>query len=85
MSIHNVLEARNNLSRLIADSQAGEEVVITKRGTPVAKIVPIGPVDVVYSGRLLVEWMEQDPLPERLKRSAAELDAQIAESRDAWE
>jgi prevent-host-death family protein len=85
MSIHNVLEARNNLSRLIADSQAGEEVVITKRGTPVAKIVPIGPVDVVYSGRVLVEWIEQHPLPDRLARSAADLDAQIAENRDAWE
>ena len=85
MSIHNVLEARNNLSRLIADSQAGEEVVITKRGTPVAKIVPIGPVDVVHSGRFLVEWIEQHPLPDRLTRSAADLDAQIAESRDAWE
>ena len=44
---HNVLDARNSLSRLIADSQAGEEVVITKRGKPVAKLVPIGPVDVV--------------------------------------
>ena len=85
MSIYNVLEARNNLSRLIADSQAGEEVVITKRGTPVAKIVPIGPVDVVRSGRFLVEWIEEHPLPDRLTRSAADLDAQIAESRDAWE
>ena len=85
MSTHNVLEARNSLSRLIAESQAGEDVVITKRGTPVAKIVPIGPVDAVFSGRFLVEWIEQHPLPDRLARSAAELDAQIAESRDAWE
>jgi prevent-host-death family protein len=85
MSTHNVLEARNSLSRLIAESQAGEEVVITKRGAPVAKIVPIGPVDVVLSGRILVEWIEQHRLPDRLVRSAADLDAQIAESRDAWE
>ncbi len=85
MSSHNVLDARNSLSRLIADSQAGEDVVITKRGRPVAKLVPSGPVDLVRSGRLLVEWLESDPLPGRLARSAAELDAQIAESRDAWE
>lgn len=83
--MHNVLEARNNLSRLIADSQSGEDVVITKRGTPVAKIVPIGPVDIVHSGRFLVEWIEQHPLPSRLSRSASEIDAQIAENRDAWE
>lgn len=82
---HNVLDARNSLSRLIADSQAGEEVVITKRGKPVAKLVPIGPVDVVRSGRLLVEWIDQHPVPQRLSRSSAELDAQILESRDSWE
>lgn len=85
MSTQNVLEARNNLSRLIAESQAGEDVVITKRGTPVARLVPIGPVDVVRSGRLLVEWIEQHPLPPRLSRTTEELDAQVAENRDAWE
>lgn len=85
MSTHNVLEARNGLSRLIAESQAGGDVIITKRGTPVAKIVPVGPVDTVRSGRLLVEWIEENPLPDRLVRSAADLDAQIDDSRDAWE
>ncbi|KQR47897.1 hypothetical protein ASF87_02810 [Microbacterium sp. Leaf161] len=85
MSTHNVLEARNGLSRLIAESQAGSDVVITKRGTPVARIVPIGPVDVVRSGRLLVEWIQENPLPERLARVATDLDAQIDENRDAWE
>lgn len=85
MSSYNVLEARNNLSRLIADSQAGDEVVITKRGTPVARVVPIGPVDLVHSGALVVEWIEKNPLPARLSRGSRELDAQIAASRDAWE
>lgn len=85
MTSHNVLEARNSLSRLIAESQAGEDVVITKRGKPVAKLMPIGPVDLVRSGRFLVEWIEQDPLPQRLSRSSAEIDAQITESRDSWE
>ena len=69
------MESRNNLSRLTAESQAGEDVVITKRGTPVARLVPIG----------LVEWIEQHPLPPRLARSTEELDAQVAENRDAWE
>ena len=85
MSTHNVLEARNSLSRLIAESQAGADVVITKRGTPVARIVPVGPVNLVRSGRLLVEWIEENPLPERLSRAASELDAQIDDSRDSWE
>ncbi len=85
MSVQSVLEARNNLSRLIAESQAGEDVVITKRGTPVARIVPIGPVDLVRNGRTLVEWIKQNPLPSRLVRSSADIEAQIAENRDAWE
>lgn len=85
MSSYNVLEARNSLSRLIADSQAGDDVVITKRGTPVARVVPIGPVDLVRSGALVVEWIEKNPLPARLSRGPRELDAQIAASRDAWE
>lgn len=85
MSTHNVLEARNNLSRLIAESQAGDDVVITKRGTPVARIVPIGPVDMVRSGRVLAEWIGRDPLPDRLSRSTTEIDGQIRENRDAWE
>lgn len=85
MSTHNVLEARNNLSRLITEAQAGEDVVITKRGTPVARIVPIGPVDMVRSGRVLAEWIGRDPLPDRLSRSTTEIDGQIRENRDAWE
>lgn len=84
MAAHNVLDARNSLSRLIAQSQAGEDVVITKRGAPVARIVPVGPVDVPHTGRLLVEWIEANPLPARLRREATDLDAQIEENRDAW-
>lgn len=85
MSTHNVLEARNNLSRLIAESQSGAEVVITKRGAPVARLVPVVPVDVVMTGEAFVEWLEANPLPARLVRTPAELDAQITEAREGWE
>ena len=36
-----VLEAKNRLSELLAAAQRGEEVVITKRGEPVATLTPI--------------------------------------------
>jgi prevent-host-death family protein len=85
MTEHNVLDARNSLSRLIAETQAGEDVVITKRGTPVARLVPIWPVDAVRSGRVLVEWIEANRLPARLESDAAALDAQIDENRTSWE
>ena len=34
-----IKEVKNNLSRLLAKVKAGEEVLITKRGRPVARIV----------------------------------------------
>jgi prevent-host-death family protein len=36
-------EAKSNLSKLIHMAQAGDEVLITNNGIPVAKIVPIRP------------------------------------------
>ncbi len=34
-------EAKNKLSELLDRAEAGEEVVITRRGKPVAKLVPV--------------------------------------------
>lgn len=85
MTLHSVFDARNSLSRLIERSRAGEEVIITNRGRPVAQLVPIGPVDAPLTGAALVEWIAADPIPERLARTATELDAQIADARGAWE
>ncbi len=34
-------EAKNRLSELITRAEAGEEIVITRRGRPVAKLVPM--------------------------------------------
>ncbi|MEJ1088639.1 type II toxin-antitoxin system prevent-host-death family antitoxin [Microbacterium sp. Mu-80] len=85
MAMHSVLEARNNLSRLIAESRAGGEVVITNRGVPVAKIVPIGPIDLPLTGVALAEWFDANPLPPRLAVSSEQIDAQIQEARDSWE
>ena len=36
----NIHEAKTNFSRLIVEVQAGREVVITRAGRPVAKLVP---------------------------------------------
>ena len=41
-----VVEAKNRLSSLLDDIERGEEIVITRRGRPVAKLVPARlPVD----------------------------------------
>ncbi|MCL1593640.1 MAG: type II toxin-antitoxin system Phd/YefM family antitoxin [Actinomycetia bacterium] len=38
-------EARTHFSRLMRRVAAGEEITISRRGTPVARLVPIGPSD----------------------------------------
>ncbi len=37
----NVHEARENFSKLVARVSRGEEIIIAKAGTPVARLVPV--------------------------------------------
>ena len=41
MKRSNIHDAKTHFSALIADVQAGEEIVIAKAGVPVARLVPI--------------------------------------------
>ncbi len=41
MAAYNVHEAKSNLSKLLEQVEDGEEVIIARHGTPVAKLVPI--------------------------------------------
>lgn len=41
MKTVNIYEAKTHLSRLVDEAQAGEEIVLARNGTPVAKIVPV--------------------------------------------
>ena len=43
MPIVNVHEAKAQLSRLLAQAEAGEDVVIARRGEPVARLVACKP------------------------------------------
>ena len=43
MPVVNVHEAKTQLSRLLAQVEAGEEVVIARRGQPVARLVRCSP------------------------------------------
>ncbi|MGC5165575.1 type II toxin-antitoxin system prevent-host-death family antitoxin [Luteimicrobium sp. DT211] len=80
-----MLEARNNLSQLIARAAAGEDVVIAKRDVPVVRLVPVR-VDVVHGrGDLIVQWLDDHPLPERLARDPELLDLDVADEREGWE
>jgi prevent-host-death family protein len=78
----NMLEAKNQLSRLVRAAQAGEEVVIAHRGIPAVKLVPI---DGPPAAPDPIRWLESNPLPAHLKRSHAEIEAQIQAERDSWD
>lgn len=41
MSIVNLHEAKTHLSQLVDRARDGEEILIAKRGTPYAKLVPL--------------------------------------------
>ncbi len=67
-----VHESKTNLSRLIRQANAGEEILITRGGKPVAKLVGIeNPSDRVLGrdiGAFDVPEGFNDPLPDDLLR-----------------
>ena len=64
----NVHEAKTHLSRLIAQVEAGEEVVIARNGKPVVRLMPVqqrGPREPgSWKGRISIDDSFFDPLPE---------------------
>jgi prevent-host-death family protein len=62
----NVGEAKTRLSQLLAQAEAGEEVVIARDGAPVVRLVPVEPRRRQF-GFLAMEISDEDlfaPLPE---------------------
>jgi prevent-host-death family protein len=70
----NVHQAKTHLSRLLRRVEEGEEVVISRAGKPVARLVPVAPAKKLrelgqYRGQI---WIAEDfdgPLPEDLQRA----------------
>jgi prevent-host-death family protein len=73
MKTVNIHEAKTHLSRLLAQVEAGEDVVIARDGKPVARLVPVAKREPrkpgLAKGRLTEAFFE--PLP--------------PEELDAWE
>ena len=68
MAIVNVHEAKTNLSRLLAQVEAGEDVVIARNGKPVARLVGYQRKGKrgfgSWKGRIALDDSFFDPLPE---------------------
>lgn len=68
MPVVNVHEAKTHLSRLLAQVEAGEDVVIARNGKPVARIVRVEKQGKrqfgSMKGRIKLDDSFFDPLPE---------------------
>ena len=64
----NVRQAKTHLSRLLAQVEAGEEVVIARRGEPVARLIACKPTGKrrfgAMKGKIVVGDSAVEPLPE---------------------
>lgn len=75
MSTVNLHAAKTHFSRLVAEAEAGEEIIIAKAGKPVAKLVPLGPARGKkrklgsLHGRIRLPADFDAPLPEELLRT----------------
>lgn len=68
MSVVNVHQAKTRLSQLLAQVEAGADVVIARRGEPVARLVRYKSQGKrrfgAMKGRIIVDDSILDPLPE---------------------
>ena len=73
MPVVNVHEAKTRLSQLLAQVEAGEEVVIARRGEPVVRLVRCKPrgrrQPDVLKGKVFIDDSFFDPLPEEELRA----------------
>lgn len=73
MTVVNVHQAKTQLSRLLAQVEAGEEVVIARRGEPVARLVSCKPpnrrLPDVLKGKVVIPDEFFDALPEEELRA----------------
>ncbi len=68
MRVVELQEAKNHLSRLIDEVNAGQEIVIARAGKPVARLVPLSGKAKkrklgILAGRLSVSDVFDSPLP----------------------
>ena len=72
MATYNMHDAKTHLSRLAERAAGGEEIVIARNGTPVAKLVPVEkrkPRKLgLWKGQVWVSDDFDDPLPWEIQK-----------------
>ena len=71
MQVINIHAAKTQLSRLVDEAAAGNEIIIARAGKPVAKLVPLAPAAAKHrrvlgrlAGQLVVPENFDAPLPD---------------------
>ena len=68
MTTVKIHEAKTSLSKLIKRACAGEEIIIARRNSPVARLIPIAPLPKRqfgrFKGQMKVDDSFFDPLPD---------------------
>lgn len=68
MAQFSVHDAKTNLSRLIADALAGEEVIIARGNVPAVRLAPVAPRGRrcfgALKGKIAIDAHFHEPLPE---------------------
>jgi prevent-host-death family protein len=84
MPDYSVAEAKNNLPKLLDRALAGEEVTITRRGKPIAKIVanqPVASCDDRPTSANDVDWIRRNRVAPKVEVDAA---VAVREMRDDY-
>lgn len=74
-TIVNMHRAKTELSKLVAKALAGEEVIVTRSGKPVVKLVPIPQkrqIGLRVMGNIVIHPEFYEPLPEDVLRDFEE-------------
>jgi prevent-host-death family protein len=69
----NIHDAKTQFSKLVERAEAGEEIVIARAGTPVARLGPLAPATPRRpggaEGKIVMRDDFDDPLPDELQRA----------------
>jgi prevent-host-death family protein len=87
MKTVSVLEAKNQLSKLIRAVREGGQVIIANRGEPVARLTAVeaGSASAARGTAAAILELALAHRPSPRKRSAREIDRAIADERAAWD
>ncbi len=85
---YNVLDAKNNLSKLIEAAEAGEEVIIARRGKPAVRLQAIVEDEIEQvpgNPAWIAQWFKDNPINPDWAMTDEEIDDYLREERDSWD